>query len=352
MAEEHLPNQVPTINELVRRWMETPGSVENPGSTLDYGATRNLLDLLSRKLYADYQPFPEGPQFLERLARWLDNLRDDEAAQQLLFKFVPWLLFIGRKEMETMYRAAFTGPISRWIIEDAKLDIADPDLPEKFGRELNRTWFGSLAGMDIGSFMRINGIDEQGLRPDFRVLSYFVKDPSLIRSYLSGTERRSQPYLRIVAVEDVVGTGTQMKTGAKVLQALTDIKILICPIVAASKGVKVGKQIAAESPHIAGSPHITFREYFQIPDRATIPRTPMDGEPHFLAKLRDMIYGTWPRLENGSYGDGPFGFSSPDSVEPGSLVLTFLNCPNNVPPFVHRSMVAWEPLFPRLVRET
>jgi hypothetical protein len=126
---------------------------------LKFADTRDLLELLSQELYSDYQPFPESSPFFERLAEWLDNVRDDETSQQLLFEFVPWLLFIGRREMETMYRAAFTGPITRWIIEDAQLDLADPDLPKEFTNAVRETYFGSLAGMDVGGFFRVNGLD-------------------------------------------------------------------------------------------------------------------------------------------------------------------------------------------------
>ena len=340
-----------SIDDLVDSWTTVTGDSADPGDTLKYGATRDLLHLLSRKLYADYQPFPEGPPFLERLALWLDNLRDDENAQKLMFEFVPWLLFIGRHEMETMYRAAFTGPISRWIIDEAKLNILDPGLPEKFSEELKRTFFGCLAGMDIGSFIRINSIDEQGLRPDFRVLSYLLPkaidspDSTAIRKYLQGNNRDKKKYIRIVAVEDIVGTGSQMTEAAKILKTLTEFPTLICPIVAAGTGTDCGKKIAEESPHIC------FQEYFRIPFLATVSSTSDEGEPHFFPKLRDLIQQTWPRLKNGEYGDNSFGYTPPGSVVPGSLVLTFLNCPNSVPPFFHRKVGGWEPLFPRLVRE-
>ncbi len=334
MTAGQTPTSIPGIDDLVGRWTEATGD------TLKYGGTRDLLHFMSRELYGDYQPYPDGPNFLDRLASWLHNLCDNTAGQQLLFEFVPWLLFIGHREMTSMYRAAYNGPITRWIIDQASLDIFDPELPRKFSSELDRTWFGSLAGMDIGSFMRTNGIDEQSLRPDFRVLSYFVSDPSTLRDYLTENEHRRGGYSRIVAVEDYVGTGNQMNKASTLLQQLSDFPTLICPIIAAETGVTRGKSIEMASPHIS------FKECFRIPPAATISSDPVHQEPEFMPDLRKLINDTWSRLTTSARGDRPFGF-----LNSGSLVLTYMNCPNNVPPLLHRRMAKWEPLFPRVSRE-
>ncbi len=340
MAEEYSPNQVPTIDELVNRWTDVPGDIENPGDTLKYGATRNLLHLLSRKLYADYQPFPEGPQFLERLARWLDNLRDDEAAQQLLFEFVPWLLFIGRHEMETMYRAAFTGPISRWIIDDAELGIADPELPEKFAAAVRKTFFGHMAGMDIGSFARVNSLSGQSDRPEFRVLSRYGD----FDEFRNGVTTKG--FDRIVAVEDMVGTGTQMLEACPILSHVDPIEVLLCPIVVAPAGVRTW--LDNLKPY---NSHMTFSPLFVIPPNATLPEVaPTIGEHPLSNQFRTLINDTWNAVQGSNPSpqlqDGPFGFG-----RFGSLVLSYLNCPDNVPALVHYESECWKPLFPRVSRE-
>lgn len=337
MTTKHKTKTDESVYELVARWTQASG----PNQHLS--ATRDLLRFLTDELYHEYQPFSEKPLFWERLACWLQNVTL-EADQQRLLEFVPWLLFVGREEMATMYRAAFTGPITRWIIDDAGLDIADPALSGHFTHELRRTWFGSLAGMDIGSFMRVNGIDEQSLRPDFRVLS-FLGDPSKVRDYLGANEHNPGGYRRIVVVEDFVGTGQQMKKAIPILQDLKDVPILLCPVIVAQEGFKVGVAIAKANKHIV------FREHFRIPSTATIDEVAsVDGEPEIFALIRELITRTWPRLKTSKPYDKPFGFENS-----GSLLLTYLNCPNNVPPLIHRQADGedgWEPLFPRVVRET
>ena len=336
----------PSVNSLVNKWMQDlPVAQGERRSSPAFDATFSLIRLLAEELYVDYQPFPESSPFLERLAEWLDNLRGDSASQQLMFQLVPWLLFIGRREMETMYRAAFTGPITQWIIDTAALDITQPDLPANFEKALQQTWFGSLAGMDIGSFMRINKLDQQSLRPDFRVLSSFVTDPEAIIEYLRQPKRRRQlPYRRIVVVEDYVGTGTQMKEAAELLQKIP-LPILMCPIVCGPVGVEMGRQIAANSDHV------TFREYFQIPPAACLERERAVEEPEFFEQLRDLLARTWDRINDGSHGDSRFGFTNGDVPSPALLTITHLNCPNNAPALIHRRRSDWKPLFERIVRE-
>ena len=300
MTEEQTPHQPPTVEELVARWTDATGD------TPKYGAIRDLLLFLSRELYCDYQPFPEGPQFLERLARWLDNLRDDESGQQLLFEFVPWLLFICRREMETMYRAAFTGPISRWIIDDAGLDIADPELSEKFSAAVRTTFFGSIAGMEIGSFAHINDLSGQSYRPEFRVLSRFGNFDQF------RDEIQVDGFKRVVAVEDMVGSGTQMLEASPILSHVAPINVLLCPIVVAPAGAQAWHDVLEPD-----NPHMTFSPLFFIPPNATLSETAPTIPEHPLSnQFRRLINDTWdavqgahpsPQLKDGPFGFGRFG---------------------------------------------
>lgn len=334
MTVQQQSHSVPPLVELVRSWTETDGD------TLKYGATRDLLTFLSRELYGDYQPFQDGPLFLDRLADWLDNLRGDTHGQQLLFEFVPWLLFIGKQELDTMYRAAFTGPISRWIIDDAGLDIADPMLPEKFSAALRKTYFGHMAGMDIGSFCRINNLHGQSLRPGFRELS-ILGDFDRFQD-----ELRDGRYTRVVAVEDMVGTGTQMIEACPILSHVSNVQVLLCPIVVSQRGIDTWHEELEPS-----NGHMRFSPLFRVPRNAILPEDPRGYVENPIAiQMRALINSTWSSVQGDTrhpdLEDGPFGFG-----KYGSLVVSYLNCPDNVPPLVHYNGGQWRPLFPRVSRE-
>jgi len=120
---------------------------------------------------------------------------------------------------------------------------------------------------------------------------------------------------------------------------------MICPIVCGPLGVERGRKIAENSEQV------TFREYFQIPPAARLDREPAIEEPEFFGPLRDLLIRTWNRISDGSYGDSPFGFTSPDIPSSALLALTYLNCPNNAPALIHRRRSDWKPLFERIVRE-
>lgn len=333
------------VEALVAKWTAASGSDS------ELAATKSLLEFLSQELYGDYEPYAEWPMFWERLGAWIQNVLE-EADQQALFRMVPWLLFFGKEEMKTMYRAAFAGPITRWVIEKAPLPIGSPDLAVKFEAAIAQTWFGSMAGMDIGSFMRLNGISEQSLRPEFRVLSH-LGDPNKIREHLrKPSEFRPHGYQRIVVVEDVVGSGRQMRDAVPILEELREFEVLLCPIIVAKAGCEAGEKIANPNPNPTS--HITFAPHFRIPDAATLgPEPASDDEPTEFGAIRDLVTRTWDRLKQAPSYDLPFGFGNL-----GLLVLTYLNCPNNVPPLFHRmteatdSSSGWFPLFPRVVRET
>ncbi len=321
-----------SVKDMVERWTRASGKTQHFSTIFD------LLRLLASELYSEYQPFPESAPFMDRLRLWLDQVPDEDD-RKCLFEFVPWLLFIGRREMESMYRAAFSGPISRWIIDDANLDICDISFPFRFQQAVEQTFFGSIAGMDIGSFIRVNELRGQSIRPDFRVLEK-LGDVGRTDSYL-----KSEKKTRIVAVEDYVGTGSQMREAAGFLSQLADFKTLLNPLVVSPIGVIEGERLSKHSPQLS------FVPLFVVPSCATLPGSPPVGvnEPIDFPAMRSLVKRLWSQVQ-GTIPDPqlytPFGFGST-----GSLVMTYFNCPDNMPPLVHHLSDTWKPLFRRLYRE-
>jgi len=321
-----------SVKDMVERWTRASGKTQHFSTIFD------LLRLLASELYSEYQPFPESSPFMDRLRLWLDQVPDEDD-RKCLFEFVPWLLFIGRREMESMYRAAFSDPISRWIIDDANLDICDVRFPDQLQEAVEQTFFGSIAGMDIGSFVRVNSLRGQSLRPDFRVLAK-LGNIDATRKHLQDNN-----FERIVAVEDYVGTGEQMRQAVGGLLQLSEFNVLLCPIVVAPVGVTEGERLANHSSQLS------FAPLFVVPSCATLPEVPTVGmnEPKDFPAMRLLVNNFWSQVQ-GTNPDPqlytPFGFGST-----GSLVMTYFNCPDNVPPLVHHFSDTWKPLFRRLYRE-
>ena len=325
-----------SVDELVDGWTSASGSNQH------LSVIRDLVRFLSLELYGQYEPFAAmAPPFWERLAGWLQNVGSTKDRQCLL-EFVPWLLFIGQEEMKTMYQAAFAGPIRRWIINEAQLDITATDLSEQLAVEVRQTFFGSIAGMQIDSFARINGLGGQSLRPNFRDLSRAGDFDRFKHDEIQGLG-----YQRIVAVEDMVGTGTQMMEAAPILAHMTPLKVLLCPIVVAPAGVDRWLDELKPFPEYA---HFSFEPLFVIPANATLPmKRGRQPEPVEVREFRALLKQTWPQVQGthpSSQLYSEFGFGNF-----GSLVLSYLNCPDNVPPLVHYEGDQWQPLFPRVPRE-
>lgn len=320
-----------TVHELVDSW------TRDSRSNLDWLSRLELLQLLSDELFSQYQPYPESPDFIVRLSSWLSNVNKDSDRKQL-FELATWLLFVGSEEMLTLYRSSFRDEITRWIIDQAKIDIGSRSANEEIGNAFKETFFGSIAGMDIGSFCRVNGI-QQSIRPDFREHALIGK-PNSLTKYLKDR------YKRIVAVEDFVGSGSQMTKAHSYLSQLKSYPVLLCPMIVSPKGAEVGRTL--------GSGNISFSPVFCIPEELSISRKKNKKilEPPIFEKIRMVLESTYSKVKSDNPTDkysSPFGFPAPDGT--GALLLTYLNCPNNVPPAVHHKSESWEPLFRRSSRE-
>ncbi len=44
-----------------------------------------------------------------------------------MFELASWLLFVGEEEMKSLYHSSFTGVITRWVIDQAGIDITTSD---------------------------------------------------------------------------------------------------------------------------------------------------------------------------------------------------------------------------------
>ena len=322
-----------SIDELVAGWTETSDSNQH------LAAVRDLIRYLSHELYDQYKPIGGKAPTWERLNDWLLNVSSTRD-QQTLLELVPWLLFVGTDEMDSMYRAAFGGPIARWIIADAKLDITSPELPDRLNAEVKRTFFGCIAGMDgFNTFIKINGITGQSLRPDFRQLNR-LGDITKLRKAL-----RSGNFGRVVAIEDIVGTGEQMHEAAQLLVKVAPIPVLLCPLLVAPAGVnRWHSEIATMGANLCFDPLTVIQPNAMIPMLRN--QTP---EPEALQRFRKLIRKTWGKVQGANPGSqlfSEYGFG-----DLGLLVLTFLNCPDNVPPLIHYHSDQWRSLFPRNPRE-
>ena len=328
-----MPAKPISVKELVDNWTQKSDVDLNLHSKLD------LLTMLGDFLYSEYQPFPEKPKYIDRLFLWIDGahtIRD----KKVLFELASWILFVGSKEMISLYRSSFSDIVTRWIIDQADIDITSVDASSEIDKYLKQTFFGSIAGMDLGTYCRVNEIVGQSYRPDFREHS----DPELGDPNRFGDYLRTKGYKYIVAVEDYVGSGSQMTEASKLLINLTAFPTLLCPMIVAPGGFNVGKQLS-------NNPHIDFIPRFSISPEMVVSNVAQSGlkESKFITNLRKTISSLWGPVQGKTPTQnlfGPFGFQ-----KTGSLLMTYLNCPDNVPPIVHHKSDEWDPLFRRASRE-
>lgn len=312
-----------SVDQLIMEWAQASG----PSDKLRFN--EKLIRFLGDWLFAEYQPFPEKADFWERLNLWLEQLtpcplRTD--LQQSMFNLIPHLLFAGERDLISMYRAAYDGPIRRWLITKGGLNLDVPSLDLELTSLKNNTWFGSLAGMDISSFCRVNRIIPQSYRPEFRFIAEFC-DFKRLKRWLD-----DEGYNRIVVIEDMVGTGQQFVEALPALTSLSPLDILFVPFFIPHSGFVTVKSELVKTENL----HIQCEPACILPEACIIRKDVQPDEHEDITRFREVI---------NHHGSGRFGFGN----DYGTLVLSFLNCPDNVPPIIHEPVEV--ALFPRASRE-
>ncbi|MCU1381548.1 MAG: hypothetical protein JWL71_245, partial [Acidobacteria bacterium] len=165
---------VETLADTVGRW-DLDGVVSTTSELFNQIHERILF--LRDLHFEQYLP-TLGPdqitEFEHRLEMWLDNV-PDESDKRLLLELVPQLIFFGRDEFSKLYQAAFRGPVTRWVIEQAGLTFVSLDFDTTLEREIHQhTWFCAVSdSMQISDFCHSNHLGGIDYRPDLRTLAKF-----------------------------------------------------------------------------------------------------------------------------------------------------------------------------------
>ncbi|MEQ8509264.1 MAG: hypothetical protein RIB43_09700 [Rhodospirillaceae bacterium] len=301
----------------------------------------DLIKSLEDRLYEQYEPTSgPNPPFWIRLEEFVNNTDDDED-RQILFRLITQVIFVGNKEFDSLHRTAFTSNISRWLVDMRGINLFEENSLQQLDDAVGKTWFCSITdSMKIGSFHRINGINNRGNNIEFRPHADIVKDPAPLEKYLVDN---SKEYL--VLLEDFVGSGNQMKSAIKLAQSLKGGKlpVLICPLLVCPNGYEFGKRF--QSKH----ENVTFDPVFRLDEATFIPKDSPAEESEILQKIRSLLEKLHPLVcgtgeQEAKYG--PFGYE-----DTGSLTVMYTNCPNNTVPAVHYKSNSWAPVFPRQERE-
>src|SRR5690606_25350584 len=137
-------------------------------------------DILAQLIYLErvkFEPFlptifssRHPASYMERLHAWLTNpgLTGDE--QRDLFRFAYQIAFFSFDDFTLLFQSAFTGPISRWCIDQSGVKLSDSKWRERLHEERNRkTWFCPVTdSLLISVFHHVNEITDKDRRPAFR----------------------------------------------------------------------------------------------------------------------------------------------------------------------------------------
>ncbi|MDU0342988.1 phosphoribosyltransferase-like protein [Bosea rubneri] len=287
---------------------------------------------LGRELYSDYEP-NRYETFDERFGKWIGNV-ESESDQKTLFELLDQIFFVGRREFEALCRAAFSGPISRWIVDVETIAIDAQNSAELISAAVESTWFCPVTdSMRINAFLKLNHIEGKQFRPDWRSLQQFG-DPNKIRRHMAESGLR-----RLVLLEDFVGSGTQITPPAEFAAAnFPEMQILLCPLVICPKGIEAGEALEQRFDNLTFSPVLRTTEQALVHEKAKA------GEKEIFTRVRKIINSNKHRFTNPNRRK-PFGFR-----EVGALVVMYSNCPNNTLPIIHNDSKNWKALFPRIRR--
>lgn len=289
------------------------------------------LTWLQHELFDEYEPHPYV-KFADRVDGWLDNFPND-ADRRAMYRLLPYIFFVGREQMASLSRTAYSDVATRWVIDQAGISLADPNLAEALASAMARTWFCPVTdSMKINSFLKLNDLGGHGIRPDWLSLAE-IGDGEKIAQYVG-----DQKIERLVLLEDFVGSGMQMQDALMFARrTLPHLPTLVIPLVCCPVGRERGLSIAREDPLL------TFEAVLSLKEDLFVSAEPRIGEPEEFAdarRLSDLLKEKFGR--DFMY---PLGWHLT-----GALVVLHTNTPDNTLPLIHDEGDGWKAIFPRISR--
>jgi hypothetical protein len=319
------------IERLVNRWVQNG---EERFSDINL-----QINHLHHWLFSDYEPgLGPNPSFLKRLADWLNNVAD-ESDQKVLFELVPHLFYVGREELNVLYREAYHAVFARWLIDQVGVNFTSANVLDELRSEVCNTWFCPFTdSLRINQFYHINDIPgKHDHRPDWRSLRTFG-DTARIQRYIEKNGIK-----RMVLLEDFIGNGGQISKA--VTFAATDfpnLPILVVPLIICPKGMEQADKFMKDHSNVKIVPVVA------LPDNYFIKEIESEIELEFFKKVHGISVRTYGQVANSTIADdevdpyGPFGWR-----KTGGLVVMHTNTPNNSLPLLHNKSATWNPLFKR-----
>lgn len=327
----------------------------------------NRLEWFGKNEWNRYLPAENSncsTQYMVRLAEWIGNVDTDED-RQLLLEYALNVAFFSHDDLCALYRTAFSGVITRWVIEQEKLSLDDVNFQSRLDEELHqRTWYCPVTdSMDINEFYHANHIVGVSHRPGFALLKMLdeptdndgVDGPTRLmknlEKYIGNPNPRciAPPLKRLVLLEDFVGTGTQSAGALKWAAKNLGIPILFVPLVICAPGVEELTKIAAKH-----AMNVYVHPLLKLDKRDLLGenRKNVPGIPN-AERIEMMAQDRFQQIAGGQHTDvniaphTAFGFK-----KTGASFVSYSNTPNNTLPLIHHQPKTggWRPLFPRSAR--
>lgn len=340
------------LSDFVKQW-SLEGRIPigaTPDSDETFEDILRQIDFMIEHAYSRYVPAMysrHAPVFQDRMVAWMQNLGLSDQDQIAFFQLVLRFAYFSFDDFLSLYRTAYSNPISRWVWEDTGLKMNMLDFSNQLEEERSKyTWYASVTdSLIISEFYHANAITGVKCRPNFLTLKE-LGDPAQVKNYTNG-----HGFRRIVLLEDFVGTGFQALEIVKWALAHSDLPILFCPMVICPDGFRLFSDLAANS-----GGRLKFEPVVKLGDSVFL--SSFDSSDDLMKYVSDLTDRIHPNVAGTCAAGGPpyapHGFHRPGNSHTGATVVMFSNTPDNTIPLVHFNSEnsEWVPVFPRVSRET
>ena len=339
------------VHALVSKWDK---NIQCGGGAPKYWKLYSLALYHQESRWGEYLPAKHAsqcPDFMTRLERWMDSV-NSEKDKKILLEYLSKITFISRDDFVALYQTALNRCIYQWIDEDIKIGKKETisSYSRKIEAELDNVLFLPFTdSMDINEFFKVNNLSGREYRPALCSLNKFCESGKLSINKIKKSmnvfmrKRGRSSYSRIVVMEDMVGSGNQVR---KALKWLIDLqlcsKILFLPLILCKNG----------EDSFLNSNYFQNRKYQMKPvlriGRSELVGPESQGENKWsiIRDLENLLCRYKTQL--GVQENWIFGYKNT-----GSSVVLYTNTPNNSLPIIHgkpNGHGKWEPLFPRVGR--